>query len=476
MSIYNKPDIKINIGCNTPSVCHKKINSVNFSSSNTNRYTQGNSKKYISKNQLNLKSSSNLNSESNLLNYNSHLVQSSNINKVLTSANLKNRRIEIDLNKNNSPRAKFNKSMGENMILFKNRQNTSQNNINNINNLNNNINYNINNNTQVNNNKNKNSSNNINININISKKIISTYYNKSKGKNNIIVKKKSINSLDNSNTKENKPDNINNNKDILIKNQSQTNFSKLQNNNNNDSYFLNYYSNNPSNNNNKIAPNHSLGYFSTTSTNTNKNTSNTNNIYINCNTSSNYVNTEKYTSNSNYYSARDLIKKNYTNSVNKIIKESKPTNISSQISGKINMLQHSSNINSIQNYLKYLNIGQKNKNYNKKNSPLMNKNKTHKLSENNINYYHNNTESNIYNTTYNFENKNNLAQKTYSRLKDSNNNIKIMKNNSNYNSKINSGGNEINGVKIETPDELHFFYVKLIQEGKGINFDRQFKK
>ena len=63
MSIYNKPELKINIGCNTPSVCHKKINSVNFSSSNTNRYIQGNSKKYISKNQLELKSSTNLNSE-----------------------------------------------------------------------------------------------------------------------------------------------------------------------------------------------------------------------------------------------------------------------------------------------------------------------------------------------------------------------------------------------------------------------------
>ena len=90
--------------------------------------------------------------------------------------------------------------------------------------------------------------NNINININISKKIISTYYNKSKDKNNIIVKKKSINSLNTSNSKENKNTANNNNKyhqinnitnkekeesikktnnDILVKNQSQMNFSKL---------------------------------------------------------------------------------------------------------------------------------------------------------------------------------------------------------------------------------------------------------
>ena len=244
MSIYNKPDIKINIGCNTPSVCHKKINSVNFSSSNTNRYVQPNAKKYIARNQLDLKNSTNLNSETNMINYNSNIVPSPNINKVMTSANFKNRRIEIDLNKNNSPKNKFNASMGENMIIFKHKQSTSQSNINNINN---NINYNINNTKQINNNKNKNSLNNINININISKKIISTYYNKSKDKKNIIVKKKSINSLNNSNAKENK-NNINNkyhqistnireennnksnNKnDVLIKNQSQINFSKLNN-------------------------------------------------------------------------------------------------------------------------------------------------------------------------------------------------------------------------------------------------------
>ena len=137
----------------------------------------------------------------------------------------------------------------------------------------------------------------------------------------------------------------------------------------------------------------------------------------------------------------------------------------SQISGQINALQHSSNINSIQNYLKYLNIGQKNKNINKKNSPIINKNKTHKLSENNINYIHNNTESNIYNYTYNYETQNTFSQKTYSRLKE-NNNIQIQKNN-------NRNVHEINGMSIETPEELHFFYIKLLQNGKLINFDKK---
>ena len=138
----------------------------------------------------------------------------------------------------------------------------------------------------------------------------------------------------------------------------------------------------------------------------------------------------------------------------------------SQISGQINALHNSSNINSIQNYLKYLNIGQKNKNINKKNSPTISKNKTHKLSENNINYIHNNTENNIYNYTYNFETQNTFSQKTYSKLKD-NNKIQIKKNN------ISRIMHQINGMPIETPEELHFFYIKLLQNGKLINFDKK---
>lgn len=239
--------------------------------------------------------------------------------------------------------------------------------------------------------------------------------------------------------------------DILFKNQSQINLSKLH---NNDSYCVNYYSNNT----NKMIPNNSLGYLSITSTNNNKNNTN---ININNNTSSNYINSEKYASNS-YYTARDLIKQNNANSVNKIIKENK----ASQIAGKINVLQHSSNINSIQNYLKYLNIGQKNKNQNKKNSPLINKNKTHKLSSNNIIYIHNNTESNIYNNTYNYETQNTFSKKTYSKSKNTNNNI------SKDNKENISGLNERNKMNIETPEELHFFYIKLIQNGKHINFDK----
>ena len=106
MSIYDKPELKINLDCNTPSICHKKINSVNFSSSNSYRYNQIDPKKYIHKNKLNVKSPSNINSKVNAINYNSNIMPKSGINKVMMSSNLKNKRIEINLNKKNSPRIK----------------------------------------------------------------------------------------------------------------------------------------------------------------------------------------------------------------------------------------------------------------------------------------------------------------------------------------------------------------------------------
>ena len=480
MSIYNKPDLKINIGCNTPSY-HKKINSMNFTSSNTGRNQQENGKKYFSKNKFDLKHSTNLNSETNIISYNNQIFPNSNINKVLTSANLKNRKIEIDLNKNNSPQSsKVNKSIGENAILFNHKPSTSQNNINNKI-----INYNINNSKEINHNKSKNNNlNNINININISKKIISTYYNKSKDKKNLIVKKKSINSLNNSNKKENKnnkynqPNNNgnNNNNDLkknnnyndIIKNQSERVFKKLQ---NNDSYLLNYYSNQGKNSGNH----NSLAYFSTNSnmsTNTNKNNNfNNSNLYMN-NNNPNFTRDEIY---NNYYSNRDIKQKNYGNIFNKIIKENK-SSCFSQIQSPIGINHTQGNVNSIQNYLKYLNIGQKNKNY--KNALNISKNKSHKLSANNINYNHNNTESNIYNnnnnniynSTYNYETQTTFTQNNY-KLNDENENIVP---NSKRSKKLNESRNEtkeIKGFPVESPEELHYFYVKLLQKGKKMNFD-----
>ena len=109
----------------------------------------------------------NIYTKNNINHNNNPLSANVSINKLLTSTNLKNRRIEIDLEKDIS-NPKFNNSARDNIILLKSKQSTSKNNI--IN-------------------KNKNNFNNINININISKKIISIYYNKSKNKKNIVVKK-----------------------------------------------------------------------------------------------------------------------------------------------------------------------------------------------------------------------------------------------------------------------------------------------
>ena len=483
MSIYNKPDLKINIGCNTPSF-HKKLSSMNFSSSNTGRSLQENQKKFFFKNKFDLKHHTNINSESNIINYNNQqIIPNSNINKVLTSANIKNRKIEIDLNKNNSPTSsKFNKSFGDNNILFKHKQSTSHNNINKKI-----INYNINNLKEINRNKSKNSLNNINININISKKIISTYYNKSRDKKNLIVKKKSINSLNNSNKKDSKSNNfyqINNNNFInkedikknnnenIAKNQSERIFKKIQ--NNNDSYLINYYTNE---NQNKNTGNHnSLAYFSTNSnmsTNTNKNNMNNSNIYMNNN--QNYTRDDIY---NNYFSNRDINKKNYGNPINKIIKENK--SCFSQIQSPIGISHtQGNNINSIQNYLKYLNIGQKNKNY--KNAPVISKNKAHKLSANNI-YKQNNTESNIYNnnynSNYNYETQTTFSQNNYNKLNDDNDNlIPSLKNHkkfSDFNKKKET--KKINVLSLESPEELHYFYVKILQKGKNVNFDHKKNK
>ena len=477
MSIYNKPDLKINIGCNTPSY-HKKINSMNFSSNNTGRNLPENSKKCFSKNKYDLKHSTNLHSENNVINYNNQFIPNSSINKVLTTSNLKNRRIEIDLNKNNSPSfSKFNKSVGDNTMIFRNKQSTSQNNINNKV-----INYNINN-AKETNNKNKNSLNNINININISKKIISTYYNKSRDKKNLIVKKKSINSLNNSNEKDskNKYYQINNNyinkEDIktsnnnenIGKNQSERIIKKNQ---GNDSYLINYYSNQG-----KHTGNHSsLACFSTNSnksTNTNNKNNNFNNSNIYMNNNPNYTRDDICNS---YYSNRDITKKSYGNIFNKITKENKSTCLS-QIQSSIGLNNLQGNINSIQNYLKYLNIGQKNKN--SKNIPVISKNKAHKLSANNINYNHNNTETNIYNniynSTYNYETQTTFTQNNCNKLNDDKENIipNLKKNKKHIEIKQKKEFKEINNLPVESPEELHYFYIQILQKGKKLNFEHK---
>ena len=475
MSIYSKPDLKINLGYNTPSYSHKKVNSLNFSC-NTGRFLQENSKKYCYKNKLEGKDNKNLNTE---IAFNSHNIPKSNINKVLTSSNLNNRKIEIELNKNYSPKNKSNKSMEENFILFKHKQSTSQSNINNkIVNLNSNNNL-----KEINRNKSKNSLNNINININISKKIISTFYNKYNDKKNLIVKKKSINSLTNSNTKEqkfNKHCKINksknefkklNNIENILKNQSELILTKKQ---SNDSCLLNYHSNLIKNKENL----NSLAYFSTNSnlsTNTNNKNSNYNNSNVGNNV--NYTCSDIY---SNCYTKREREnnRKNYGNTFNKIIKENK-SSFFSQIQIPIRAPNTPGNINSIQNYLKYLNLGQRNKNKNYKNCSPINKNNSHKLSENNLNLK-NITESNIinnkFNITCNFENHNSFSKNNFNKKNDTDIFIpKTKRNKACNNSNDFTDIKESNILSVECPEELHFFYIKLLQKGNNLNFEKENK-
>ena len=153
MSVYNKPDIKDKSNSsNTPMVSHKKNHSMNYSM-NEGRFLKGNPNNILYKKNMenmgveiitnpniNIHTENNINHNKNPLSANVN-----NINKLLTSTNLKNRRIEIDLEKDMS-NPKFNNSARDNIILLKSKQSTSQNNIMN---------------------KNKNNFNNINININI---------------------------------------------------------------------------------------------------------------------------------------------------------------------------------------------------------------------------------------------------------------------------------------------------------------------
>lgn len=476
MSVYNKPDYKTQIGGGTPtsSYVHKKTNSINLKS-NTSRFMQEKSNK-TSRGKLELTNPT----ENNIVNSNQ------NINKLLTSTNKNSRRIEINLNKNYSPMGRS--SGGENIILLKHKQSTSQSNLNKKISLNENsgkecniiINNNINNTKEKNNNKN----NNINININISKKIISTYYNKSKDKN-LIVKKKSVNSLNNLETKANasskyykietkedsnkNEDNSNNiikkNSSNIVRKYSKKNLTSNANNINN--VILNKNSVNQN----------SLGHFSTNSnmsTNTNKNNhyskinlNNKGNINSN-NNHINYTSNDIYNNNSNEKDVNNN-NKNQGGIINKIIKDNKSMYLS-QIKIPINSSCSPRNIN-IQNYLKYLHLGQNSSKNNQNN-----RTKNQKLSATNINYAHNNTEYKEYSQMFNNENSV-VVQNNYKYNKKNVKDIpKVeIKKCEEQNSNQENINKEMNEQLIDCPEKLHFFYVKIFQKGKHINFDENSK-
>ena len=494
MSVYNNPDFKANYGTNTPSYTNKKNNSLNFTT-NPGKFLQDNANKF-QKTKLELKTNpkSNENAENNIIKYNNYMTSNPNINKLLTSTNKNNRRIEINLNKNYSPASKLNKSTGENIILLRHKQSTSQNNINNKishneNNSNKECNIIINNLKEKNNNKSKsnlNNLNNINININISKKIISTYYNKSKDKKNIVIKKNSVNSINGTNLKqtENTKYYRINNKDNMNKNPSEIILSKFSSNDPN-VLNINNSSTNTNTNKSKNNKNHSLYFSSNSNKNILYNKTNSNNTY-----KSNHIN---YTSNDIYNNTnnnnnanlnyKNYKKKNNGSVINKNVKDNKSMYLS-QIQIPMNASYSPRNINSIQNYLKYLNLGQNNKNF--KNSPQnRSKNQNQKFSASNINPMNNNNniESSVYNNNKsNYEKDNEFKHNTFNKSdinsnvirncspKNKNSKVKKRRNESNI-----SLNNEIGDFNFENPEELHYFYVKIFQKGKIINFDEKNK-
>ena len=326
-------------------------------------------------------------------------------------------------------------------------------------------------------NQNKNNVNNINININISKKIVSTYYNKSKNKKNLVVKKGSINSMNNSKLKkgENVKYNKANNKDNIYQNPSEAILRKYSNKNSN--LRSSCYS---EQNKNKLISN-SL-YFSTNnnlSENINKN-----NIYnknkINSIKSSNIINRSNYLNytNNDIYKVKNNqyrnLKKNNVNVINNKIKDNKSLYLT-RIQIPMNVSFSPKNINSIQNYFKYLGAA-KNKNY--KNNLYNNKKK---LSANNIKSHY--TYNKIENKTLNNENQLNLMEKDF--IFNNISEINKNKNNLNFNSKDyskninNTVSNkiktnsyfELDDFSFKSPEELHYFLVQLIQKGKDLNFD-----
>ena len=152
----------------------------------------------------------------------------------------------------------------------------------------------------------------------------------------------------------------------------------------------------------------------------------------------------------------------------------------SQIQIPMNASYSPRNINSIQNYLKYLNLGQNNKNF--KNSPQnRSKNQNQKFSASNINSMNNNNnvENSVYNNNKsNYEKENEFKHNTFNKS-DINNNVIRNCSPKNKNSKVKkrrnesniSLNNEIGDFNFENPEELHYFYVKIFQKGKIINFD-----
>jgi len=180
---------------------------------------------------------------------------------------------------------------------------------------------------------------------------------------------------------------------------------------------------------------------------------------------SNIQNIRKNSVNINHSSANEIIqqgngRKNQEN-LNKLKKENKSMFLS-QIQLPINSPVSPRNVNNIQNFIR-LNQAKNSVNKNKKNP--INKN-NQKLSANNINYIHNNTEYNLYEKINNNISNNEDNYSTYKKTEKNSPKKNI------YINRKHSAKNKIFEINVDCPEELHFFYINIFQKGNKINFEK----
>ena len=97
------------------------------------------------------------------------------------------------------------------------------------------------------------------------------------------------------------------------------------------------------------------------------------------------------------------------------------------------------------------------KNYLKYKENITNKT-SQKLSTNNLNLKHNNTENNLFNKSFN------TTYKKFGKNSPRKNSVYI---------KRKKNGNNNFDIDVDCPEELHFFYIKIFQRGNKINFEKK---
>ena len=173
----------------------------------------------------------------------------------------------------------------------------------------------------------------------------------------------------------------------------------------------------------------------------------------------NSVNSSNHTQSNEITSTNS--RKNQENNI-KLKRENKSMFLN-QIQLPLNPQVSPRNVNNIQNFIR-LNQGKNSVGKNNKKSLANISNQ--KLSINNYNYLHNNTENNL-SEKYNITSNNEEIGKTYKNVR---------KNSSKKNIHINRKNNEQNKnfeISVDCPEELHFFYINIFQKGNKINFEKK---